>query len=69
MIASLLSLTATPQSDSIIISRERYVQWAAKRSLADDFIRERAWDFARAHNIMLDLKALNVEADTICMRS
>lgn len=52
----MLPLLCPAQSDTVAVPYTRLVRWAANRALADDMLRERAVDYARARAIIETLR-------------
>ena len=53
----LLPFLCPAQSDTVAVPRDRLVRWAANRALADDMLKERAIDYARARAVIDSLRS------------
>lgn len=51
------------------VPRERLLRWAANRALADDMLKERAVDYARARGLIETLRADLAEASALVERA
>lgn len=51
------------------VPRERLLRWAANRALADDMLKERAVDYARARGLIETLRADLAEAAALVERA